>query len=434
MDLAAKAEVVLQRFRELGTEEAGVSLEHSILREINYENGDFSLYRTVESYGVDLQAIKEAAYATMHANCLDEESLLALTAACAAATASAPRDEARHLTDSTVQVEATRGPLHCEQERLFELVTEFIKDIEVKHADIVISSVCCAHDYRKLYRAFSSGARYWDEQGKYSLFITYSSVRGEENSSFYYNALDFTDLETPLIDREPFKHDLAHIAEQYKAEPLQESFHGTLVMTPACVQEMLSYLLFNFTGDSALITSSSPWQEKLDEQVVDQRLTLQIAPLDERFLGGALSTSEGYPADNYTVFEQGVLKSFSLSDYAARTTGKERARNSQNYSFMILEADESKDLADMIAEVDQGIYMMRFSGGEPAANGDFSGIAKNSFLIQQGKLSQPLREVMINSNLAQMFRNIGMFSRERINDGSNDLPWLSFPNIFISGK
>ena len=38
-----------------------------------------------------------------------------------------------------------------------------------------------------------------------------------------------------------------------------------------------------------------------------------------------------------------------------------------------------KPLDEIIAGIDKGIYVMRFSGGQPAPSGEFSGVAKNSF-------------------------------------------------------
>ena len=91
-------------------------------------------------------------------------------------------------------------------------------------------------------------------------------------------------------------------------------------------------------------------------------------------------------------------------------------------------------LEDIIASIDKGIYVGRFSGGEPSVNGDFSGVAKNSFLIENGKLTKPLRETMIAGNLAELLLNIGQISVETVNDGVTVLPYVSFPDVTISGK
>ncbi len=428
------AKLALDCLQEAGARESAAGVGKSIVREINYLNGNYTLFRTVEEQFLSLQAIKDSRYATLSGNRLEEAEIARLAKECLLQTASAELDEARRLAPEGEKKSSSRGPLICDQERMFELMEEFIRDVEESYPTIVISEAYLSHQLSQSVDAFSAGGLYKEEEGSYDIIVNCSSVEGEATSSFFYTGLSFTEPDTPLLEREPIKSELEKISEQHKAEPLPESFHGNVLMTPACLSYMLYDLLDNFTGDEALLTGSSPWQDRLGEQVVDERINLSIAPLDERFLGGSLSTEEGFVAENYSVFEKGRLKSFNISDYVARKVNKERARNSQYDGYEILEAEETKALEDMIKDIELGIYMMRFSGGESTPNGDFSGVVKNSFLIENGKITKPLREIMITGNLEDLFNNIADFSEERINNGTRDLPYVSFENVFISAK
>ena len=88
----------------------------------------------------------------------------------------------------------------------------------------------------------------------------------------------------------------------------------------------------------------------------------------------------------------------------------------------------------MIASVDKGLIVGGFSGGEPGANGEFSGVAKNSFYVENGKIVGAVTETMINGNLEQVFQNVIAVSKEQVCDGSSVLPWLACGGIVISGK
>lgn len=435
-DLKLKANTILSYMQEQGAEQAACKVKQSVTREINYLNGKFSLLRTLEDEGAVLEIIQDKRYASLAGNRLDDAELQNLADDCFKGLASADPDEARRFVpaEEAKQKEKTSGILEADNEAMFRLLQEFIDDIAGKYPSLVISELYLEHDYEESYEAFSSGARFHEKEGSYQVVLNCSSVVADQSSSFFYIGLLTEDITTPLIEREPFKSDLKLIAEQYQAEALDKSFTGSLVLTPACVDEMLYYLAANFTGDLALLTNSSPWRDRLGEQVTDARLNLRVAPLDERFIGGSLASSEGFAAENYDLFRQGKLQCFSLSDYAARKTGRERAKNSEQYSYYVLEAEETKPLEDLIKDIDRGIYMMRFSGGEPAGNGDFAGVIKNSFLIENGKLTRPLREVMLSSNLEKLFLQIGGYSSEHINDGSRDLPWVRFDNVEISAK
>jgi PmbA protein len=76
-------------------------------------------------------------------------------------------------------------------------------------------------------------------------------------------------------------------------------------------------------------------------------------------------------------------------------------------------------------EKDFCILVGRFSGGEPGINGDFSGVAKNSFLIEGGKIVGAASETMISGNLADMLFNLVDISSETVFDGVSILPYAA---------
>jgi len=92
----------------------------------------------------------------------------------------------------------------------------------------------------------------------------------------------------------------------------------------------------------------------------------------------------------------------------------------------------TKSFQEMIKDIDHGILLCRFSGGSPSDNGDFSGVAKNSYYIENGEIKHPVSETMISGNIAQMFMNIGDISNETIDFGDEVLPWISFDGITVS--
>ncbi|MBQ7599698.1 MAG: TldD/PmbA family protein, partial [Clostridia bacterium] len=89
---------------------------------------------------------------------------------------------------------------------------------------------------------------------------------------------------------------------------------------------------------------------------------------------------------------------------------------------------------DMVKGIKKGLIVGGFSGGEPGANGEFSGVAKNSFYVEDGRIVGAVSETMINGNLETVFANITAVSKETICDGSMVLPYFSTDKIIISGK
>lgn len=74
----------------------------------------------------------------------------------------------------------------------------------------------------------------------------------------------------------------------------------------------------------------------------------------------------------------------------------------------------------------------RLSMGSPAPNGDFSGVIKNSFLLENGERTKALSETMITGNVAQMLKDIQDISAEVSNFGGYQLPWLKIGGLRFS--
>jgi PmbA protein len=89
-------------------------------------------------------------------------------------------------------------------------------------------------------------------------------------------------------------------------------------------------------------------------------------------------------------------------------------------------------LDDIIKSVQQGVLLSRFSGGSPSDNGDFSGVAKNSFYLKDGEIQYPISETMVSGNIVDMFNNIENISKDTVNFGDEIFPWIHFGGITVS--
>ena len=157
---------------------------------------------------------------------------------------------------------------------------------------------------------------------------------------------------------------------------------------------------------------------------------LRRAACDE-LPGASALASDGYIAADADVIRSGELKTFLLSRYGAKKLGKERCPGWDGN--LCVEPGTSR-LEDMIKGVKKGLLVNRFSGGSPAPNGDFTGVAKNSFLIEDGKITRPVSETMISGNFSDILKNITEISCETVNNGSSVYPWAKTSGVTVSGK
>jgi len=180
------------------------------------------------------------------------------------------------------------------------------------------------------------------------------------------------------------------------------------------------------------VQGTSRWKDALGTKVADSRLTMRIAPLHPSIVAGERFTVDGYESQDVDLIRDGVLSSFALSLYGSRKTGKARSKNTAFSNIEVAAGDTP--LADMIKNVDRGILLNRFSGASPGSSGDVSGIAKNSFLIENGVVTDALSETMVSFNIVDILANIPAISVERCENGISILPWCCFDGVTISGK
>lgn len=117
---------------------------------------------------------------------------------------------------------------------------------------------------------------------------------------------------------------------------------------------------------------------------------------------------EGVPGQKTYMVKNGILHSYlhdriSAKYYKTAPTGNGR-RESFRYMPLprmratYMEAGKSKE-TDIIASVQKGIYVDNFSNGQVQIGaGDFTFFVKSGYLIENGKLTQPVKDINIIGN------------------------------------
>jgi PmbA protein len=125
------------------------------------------------------------------------------------------------------------------------------------------------------------------------------------------------------------------------------------------------------------------------------------------------------------VFEGGVLGNYLCGTYAARKIGRATTANAGGITNFHLAPGRTSP-AEIIASVDQGLYLTSISG--PGANhmtGDFSQGGQGLW-IDKGELSYPVDEFTIASSFPAMLAGVVMVG--------DDLDWrdaVASPTIKI---
>ena len=431
-ELKKIAGLIIDKAKAKGADTAQVVVVKGEKKEFNIEGKEFTLMRTLFEEAVSLTVFCGGKQGAVNVNSFDEGAIDSLVNDAVAAAASAVPDDAWEIDSSGRTETFEDGPVECDTERLFERTKELLDTVYEEYPKLIVGNIISEHIASNRVYLNSYGTCYESKSGCYEFGIEYSAHEGENSSSFSGVGLRLYDLDTPFADCSMVRRDMHDTELQAVTTPLEGKFTGTVIFKPECLADVVfNTILGNFVSDVSIIDGTSTWKDKIGEKVADERISFSLCPHDETVVCGANYSGEGYLTEDFDVIKDGVLCSFVLSQYGANKTGRKRSGNTTG-SMIIKPGDSSLD--EMIAKTKRGIIVGRFSGGIPGASGEFSGIAKNSFLIEDGKITCALSETMISANLNEMLNSLLYVSAETSNDGYCSVPYMAFDGVTISGK
>lgn len=420
----------LDALLKAGAEKAQCAVSLQEKHEMNVDAGEFSLLRTTFDTSVMLVAIKDGKKGTGVANKSDRESLeKAAGDVISMADASQP-DEANDIAEKQPPEVFSRGPTEPDLDKMHFRLREFLETVKTRYPRTVIRQAYVDFSRSTRYFVNSNGVDFETSKGVYNLITIFSSRDGDKVSSFNYTGFAARDLDRPLIDCGSLDTLIRQSGEQVTTQSIKGKFVGDVIFTPDCLVDMLGFLV-NSVGDGAMISGTSIYKDSLEKRVTSPLLTLHCKPTSEEISDGYFVTPDGYKAEDLTLVDRGVLKTYLLSLYGSRKTGKDRSQNAGG--GWIIDSGETP-YEEMVKSIKRGILLARFSGGYPSANGDFSGIAKNSYLIEDGEIKYPISESMVSGNFADMLMNVKAVSKERVDSGRSIFPWVAVSGATISGK
>jgi TldD protein len=164
---------------------------------------------------------------------------------------------------------------------------------------------------------------------------------------------------------------------------------------------------------SSVSMGQSAFAGKLGEKVASDRVTL----IDDGTLPGMYGSSaiddEGHPRQKNVLIEKGVLKQYLCDRLHGRKIGMESngCGRRQNYTYAPTSRMSNTFLAlgqddhdEMIRSIDKGLYVKSLGGGTGGVL--FSIAAKGAYLICNGKLDKPVKNVMLTGNGIEVIKKI----------------------------
>lgn len=428
IDITRKA---VEALKSAGADKAQAALSRGEQSELNVDAGRMSLYRSTANVSVGMTAIADGRKGSVSLNRFDDDSIRTAAADALSLARSSEPDPANDISPARPLERFSKGDSEPDSAAMYDRLREFI-DYSKSHYPTTRLEQCVLNFGRgQSCYTNSNGAEFEEHSGVYSFFAMFTSKEGEDASSFNYSGATQRSLSKALKDWGSIDLLMRQSTEQIRVSPVKGSFTGDVILTPDCLGDFIAYLDGVYLGDYSLITGNSPWKGKLGQAVISPLVTIHSNPNGPDIEAGYSFTGDGFRAENCALVEKGVLRNFTLGLYGSNKTGKPRCPSGGG--AIIVEPGQSP-LNDMIKDVKRGLIVARFSGGSPSDNGDFSGVAKNSYLIEDGRVVRPVGETMIAGNVGALFGAVRAVSQERVDYGSAILPYLLAGGMSISGS
>jgi len=176
-----------------------------------------------------------------------------------------------------------------------------------------------------------------------------------------------------------------------------------IILTPELSVGLFSSFLSAINGNN-IYKKNSFLRDFINKKVFSDHISISEQPNLKEGLGSRPFDSEGVITSDKLIVEDGVLNTYLLDTYSASQLSLKSTGNS-GYSNILINSTKPM-MSNLVESIDNGIMVTELMGsGANMLTGDYSRGAFG-YLIENGKISYPVTNFTIASNMIEMFKNI----------------------------
>jgi len=176
-----------------------------------------------------------------------------------------------------------------------------------------------------------------------------------------------------------------------------------IILTPELSVGLFSSFLSAINGNN-IYKKNSFLRDFINKKVFSDHISISEQPNLKEGLGSRPFDSEGVITSDKLIVEDGVLNTYLLDTYSASQLSLKSTGNS-GYSNILINSTKPM-MSNLVESIDNGILVTELMGsGANMLTGDYSRGAFG-YLIENGKISYPVTNFTIASNMIEMFKNI----------------------------
>lgn len=431
-DLSAGVELctdAVSRAVAAGATDAEVIHTTSELFEINHETTEIGLIRTTRSDDLDISVYVDGRKGTSSINGRSRDDV----ARGVAAALEAARADEPDVGNVVAAGESTGlrevGAAEPDRDAMLAAVSDYMARIGAEYPQILMgeSQYSFVNEWRSF--ANSTGVSRQERRAAYQLMGLFTGKDGAKTTSLNYSYSVSPEPFGDLLEAGTFRRLFDETVRSFDPSPVPETFVGDVILTPGSLDTVIDPVV-NAIGGMALLRGTSVFADSLGESIASPLFTLTSRPTSTDFPLASGFDRHGIPARDLDLVVDGVLRNHVIDWYTSKKL--DRPMTAGTTALAVTPGDSSYD--ELIAGVERGIILGRFSGGSPNENLDFSGVAKNSFYVEDGRIVGPIAETMVAGNFRELLRNIRAVGAETVNTGMSSYPYVLTSGATISTK
>jgi PmbA protein len=434
--------LAIDQAKSAGIEQAEIFAGYGQGASVSIEKNDIQAYETFEESVYGIRVIENGCQGFVTTN--DSTDLLsAVKEASILAKAQSTPDECLELPPAPKEVTPSLDHLdetlfNYDPDNVLEIAKEILSIRNSRSPKVSLDSAGASFSYSLKAIASTKGILRSEAASALSSSYMGMAIDGDDIGSFdSESAFGRTPKEYLENFQEKYFKFLDSCMSGLGAKTIP-GFKGYLYLPP---DSIFSFLLGGFLGSlsaTAIRKKKSKMEGRIGEQVLSDCLTIYSDPTNSELASCSAFDREGQNTRRMDIVQNGVLKNFFYNHYEAKKAGLLSSNgfatggsgSTPGCGAKSLQVGEGKTpLKEMIQPDGKAIWMNRFSGTSDSSSGDFSGVVKGGFLLDQGE-KIPVKEIQIAGNMYDILKNqIAAVSIERELLGKST--WA--PSLLVEG-
>ena len=283
---------------------------------------------------------------------------------------------------------------------------------------------------------------------KSNLAMVFIIARVEENGvmksgTAWWTGRDFADFDYKKLADQAVKKALSYLGAKSIA-----SCEVPIVFDNESTRDLFGVFASVFMAENGQKGFSLLNKDKLGETIAAPTVTLRDDGICAESLGSMAFDAEGVATQQKAVIENGVLTNLLYNLKSAVKDGVKSTGNAAkqghggaittSYTNFYLQPSDTP-FETLLAGIERGVLITEMAGlhsGANAVSGDFS-FSAEGFLIENGKLTQPIEQITVAGNFYELLKNIEAVGNDlrfrSIGNGGMGMPSMKVNGLKISG-